>query len=167
MQLNELAEFHKNCLKKLPYRSYLYHIPRRIRPVRRLSAHLCRNGRRVGVEKLFFKSFIWMMRWNFLQKKYLYDGVYKVDLFRSNSFMALFEFSTDALFIDYLLYWRLSEIEPLFKVVLKKYRKKEPTPELYFLFPQERIYTTYKWASAYVQMRNYSLKKIFCYSSSV
>ena len=62
MQLNELAEFHKNCLKKLPYRSYLYHIPRRIRPVRRLSAHLCRNGRRVGVEKLFFKSFIWMMR---------------------------------------------------------------------------------------------------------
>lgn len=100
-----------------------------------------------------------MMRWNFLQKKYLYDGIYKVDLFRSNSFMALFEFSTDALFIDYLLYWRLSEIEPLFKVVLKKYRKKEPTPELYFLFPQERIYTTYKWASAYVQMRNYSLKK--------
>ena len=158
-QLYGLLDFHRGGLKKISYTPRLYHLHRRFLPVKRLSAQLGRGGKMLKIEKQLFKFFVLTMRASFLLYRSKSLSKYSYDFTFHNSFLSLRGLSGEALIPHYILLWKLLEVEPLFKISLFKYRRRAPKPRYTFLSPNKRIFVTFRWAAAYLRMRNRSLKK--------
>ena len=158
-QLYNFMNFQRKSLNKIAYKPYLYHIKRRILPVRRLASQLARCGKVFRFERILLRSFVLTLRASFIPNYQLKSHLFSYDFLFHSSFLLLRELSGESSMPDYVLFWRLLEVDPMFKAVLIKRKKKKPKSTLYFMPAEQRIYVTFRWAASYLRMRNASLKK--------